>query len=727
MNDNKIMNHKIILCFIDNNQEDYSLNEYLQHLDSLGCEIHLYQQFSYQSLQPHHVLYELEALQKDSKCEYLFLTNLKNLFYLVYRLYHQLFDQFIYYQGIEEIPYDPQEIYIKLFSSKIKKEENLYKPVYTNTLEKLFSDIDNVRSINDLMDRQDDLNEDKKYTLKYFLVDGRYYLFEPVKGTDKLYVVDMPNDNQNYSNTEYEYFYRSDLFDQLIYKLENDYLELKNDYTIVFQAFQNLLNKEMPFQRQMLICILSDWCDSKDNVENPYSLILLLSFLAHYTGESYYFERILTIVLHNDSITAEEKYFIYQQVKTNTFMKPSFASAGVAKLQADIYKKVYKLFETKFHDRLIPISKNERNQDLVVIFAYQFLSENHPPTHTSLERAYNIANELNKRVVIINTHENATTYGEIPFYNTRYGNFITEYNNLTEVTYKDYRIPFHQIEDPMPSYEAIDEIITFIANAKPYFILNIGGSSITADLCGNIVPELSMSVVFSSLPRTVGKLSILGRKVRETEWENLYKSGYEKDSIIESTFTFELKPQKVNLSRTDLSLPQDKFLMIVVGNRLNEDITDEYIDNISETFQYGTHLVIAGEYPNYESICERYPLFKEHTTYLGYVSDIVAVMDNIDLYVNPRRMGGGFSITEAFFKEKPGVTINFGDVAVAAGEDFCVKDYKELVEEVKRYCSDKDYYLRMSKKAGERAKVLTDSAKALRDIVEKAERSKYFF
>ena len=90
-----------------------------------------------------------------------------------------------------------------------------------------------------------------------------------------------------------------------------------------------------------------------------------------------------------------------------------------------------------------------------------------------------------------------------------------------------------------------------------------------ADLCGNIVPCASMALAFSTFPKTMNKMKILGRNLYKEE-----KSLYIEDDIIESRFTFELKPQTRKFSRKEQGIPEDKFVLVVVGTRLDYDITD---------------------------------------------------------------------------------------------------------------------------------------------------------
>ena len=89
--------------------------------------------------------------------------------------------------------------------------------------------------------------------------------------------------------------------------------------------------------------------------------------------------------------------------------------------------------------------------------------------------------------------------------------------------------------------------------------------------------------------------------------------------------------------------------------------------------------------------------------------DALAVMECCDLYVNPRRSGGGSSVCEALYKGLPAVTLPTGDVSVAAGELFWVEDYSAMQKKILKYASEKKYYKQMSENAQKRAGELMDS------------------
>ena len=433
------------------------------------------------------------------------------------------------------------------------------------------------------------------------------------------------------------------------------------------------------------------------------------------------------ITFETSEFSKETKYYLLRQFGRMAFVRGEVWSAEAADFQKKLYEQIYQMYKEELAEVLVPIPKEERNPEMVVVFTTQFLGIRHAPTHSALERCYSLGKLLGKQVLLINTKEVMTALGEIPFLGNTKANLIEEYSYMNTVEYKDYTIEFFQPEVPMPDVNVIRVILEMIREVKPWFVLGLGGQSIVADLCSNLVPEAALSFVFSNLPATVGQMSVLGRQLADGELEHLVKAGYQKEQIIESTFTFELHPQKKKLTKADLGIPEDKFILVTVGTRLDAEISDEFIRRILETVSWGTHYVIVGYMDHYDQLCARHQGLREHSTFLGYQDDVLAVLENCDLYVNPQRAGGGFSIVESFYQGVPGVTVACGDVATAAGKDFWVKDYDELFIMVKQYMEDGKFYQEQVKKAKERVNVLLDGKSAMEDMVAKIENNPLFF
>lgn len=231
-----------------------------------------------------------------------------------------------------------------------------------------------------------------------------------------------------------------------------------------------------------------------------------------------------------------------------------------------------------------------------------------------------------------------------------------------------------------------------------------------AELSSNIIPTATMALAFSTLPKSINGIKILGRKLTDEEKES------NTQDVVESRFTFELKPQSTHFTRKDYDISNDAFVIVVVGIRLDYEITDEFLTLLDNVCSKGAYVIFAGIFDTYSENVSKYSNVADNSKYIGYCNDMLALMEICDLYVNPIRLGGGFSIIEAFEKGVPGVYTNSGDVYVAGGDEFCVSDYSEMQKAIIKYMTNKKFYSEQSAKAKERAKMMTDSKPALIDM-----------
>lgn len=435
-----------------------------------------------------------------------------------------------------------------------------------------------------------------------------------------------------------------------------------------------------------------------------YSILMKLSKNADYTN------KYLCEILNNGD--AENMYFVYHQLKRKMFTRQAAFDKESGIILNKLYDRCYEGFTAGLKEYLVKIPLEERNKNLVMILTVQFLEEGHAPTNSIIERvkAYKA---LGKNVVIINTAEICLMNGYVPIYNIDIGNVLTEYDDISEISVGQYKTAFLQIPRELPIPYKMQVLAHMINKVKPYYILAVGTGSILADLCGNIVPSASMAIVFSTLPSTKNKLKILGRKLTEKELEDYKDKDYD---IIESRFTFELKPQKSIFSRKELGISEDKFVLVVVGTRLQFDITDQFMEMLQKVCTEGCYVIFAGIMDNHSELMKKYPIVAENSLFKGYCEDMLALMEICDLYVNPDRYGGGFSVIEAFSKGVPGIYLKKGDVYTAGGEEFAVDNLDIMAEQILKYKDNKEYYNMMAGLAKERAKLMTSSIEAMADI-----------
>lgn len=753
-----------IICYIDK-QEHYfdELKEYITKLDELGYQIYLYTDVSLLEGDPSDILYNLDIIREEGQGEtsFTFLSNLCNLTQYVYRVYHQIFDFFIFFYQDQTVYYPLRGIPQHILNLKITDSENLYKEIYTNLHQFIINNykckvlelqtfIDNGISKEIICKTQ--LSESTGHTLcnftvydkvkRIYFIDGLYYLFEPLI-TEKLVIINdyISASNHNirmnslttdkciypqFTQMNYAYSYNETTIAKLLTLTEHlNYQSMVETYELL-----DTLEKEMEdyhtYVYNMTCCILDDISLSHTG-KDILCALLLTSFLLQITKKPFYLNRFIEYAIESNVLSCENRFYLWNQAKRYMLTNRANSDTNTEILMKKLYQKAYDEFKAQLVNELKPIPRKERNKDTIAVFTIQFLSERHAPTRTTLERCYTLSKLLGKNIILINTREQLTSRGMLPLYKSTLGNVMDEYSEINKYQYKDCEIPFYQPGDNMPSLEGIRNIKTKIRKLKPQFIFSIGNGSIIADLCGNMVPQASIGVAFSTLPTTMATFLVIGKTLSELEWDYYLEKGYTRNNIIESTFTFELLPKKMTFNRKELGIPENDFVLITVGIRLDMEIDDTFMETIRSTFKWGTHIVFAGYFEHYTLYCEKYPGLEEHSTFVGYCEDILALMEICNLYVNPKRLGGGFSIIEAFHEGKPGVTIDYGDIAIAAGKLFTVKNYDEMTEIIHRYITDKNFYQLMAEKAIAREKILTDSAAAMNEIIHKIQDNPLFF
>ncbi len=457
--------------------------------------------------------------------------------------------------------------------------------------------------------------------------------------------------------------------------------------------------------------------NSEDFPDKEATIILFYSFLYYENKEHLPIINILKIILKSKTMSHYRKFFYFYQLVRVLFLDVNISNnKEISNLMKELYKEIFDLFKSELNISENHIPLKERNKDLVFIITSQFLALEHGPTKTTLDRAVNLYKYFNKQVIIINAADLIPTVDGKPFFNLATGNIVDDYSKISRLTMEDgLAFQFYQPKKPMPNIDEIRKIINSIIQYKPYFILNIG-ETLISDLCSLFVPTIAQTTVPSSVPLTFNTFSVVGNpKLKLTE------------NMILSTFTFWYKPQTHTYKKSDFSLPEDKFLIIVSGGRLTDEVTYDFLYEIREIFNYNAHIVFAGKFDTYEQIISKDNILKENTTFLGFQDDMLAVTELCDLYINPPRTGGGTSIAEALAKGKPAVTLNFGDCSISAGEDFCVETLSEMKDMIIKYITDKKFYAEMSEKALKRNELLTDTKKSLEHIITSVEKSKLWW
>lgn len=469
---------------------------------------------------------------------------------------------------------------------------------------------------------------------------------------------------------------------------------------------------------------LSSMLISELNQDEPYCIIWWYSVLLSIEKKPDSIIRIISYLdNHQKDFSLNTLYFLIYQVKGFIFMHPESNSVKVRTLLWKLYRDVSNNFKSVLSLERIPYEK--RNHNLIVFITGQVISTQHGPTKTAFDRCIAVQNGLGKQVLLINTAEVLTVTGYIPFFGTICGSYMESKINEEFQEWKGNRIPYFQCNNNMPDLDTISMLMDYLKKLAPERIISIGGISIVGDMANCLVPTLTLGLGPSDIDITMADYQTLSRPLKAEDLQMLKEIGYDESHIINSIFTSGLKTQEEHITKDDLDI-DGKFLVSIVGARLAADVKEDFLDMLEEIIDADTIIGFFGYFENYSDIISKRPHLANNTRYFGMCDDILSRMEVTDLYVNPTRLGGGTSCVEAMYKGVPVVTVNYGDVSVNAGPDFCVSNYDEMKQLIQRYKKDQEFYRVMSEKALQRSALLLDTQSEFIRIlseVEKRERA----
>lgn len=423
--------------------------------------------------------------------------------------------------------------------------------------------------------------------------------------------------------------------------------------------------------------------------------------------------------LLNGEYTNNQRHFVFQQLK-RFYLKNGDMKAPDN--MQELYDAIVAGFRNAMGGALPRLPKESRNKNRIVVIVLQFLGPKHAPTKTAMERIETLQ-KMGYEVLVIHSMELLSLNGEMPFYNSSAGNYVEQYNGLNNIEGVGGNIfTMYQPATYMPQMSEMEKIAMLLMEYAPDKIVMLGNNCVLGDLMADMIPTVCIPMAFSTMPKKRNQLVITARNITEGDYKEIDRLGIDRNNFEEGIFTFKLIEQTTKLSREKLGLPEDKFILSVVGIRLDYEVSDDFLIAVKAAIDNGCHLAFAGKYDTYDAVCARFEWLKEGSTYVGYQDDILAFIEVCDLYINPPRLGGGFSVVEAFFMHKPGITMGYGDVAACSGPDFYINGLDELSSLICKYKDNADFYKVMSDKAYERSQVLFDSEGALRDILDKLEK-----
>jgi hypothetical protein len=476
--------------------------------------------------------------------------------------------------------------------------------------------------------------------------------------------------------------------------------------------------------------------------------ILLTSLLVKSTHDIKFLSQIINIVINNELnpyMGTELEYQAAYETFTNDYNQEEMYNL-LRKLHTFNVDNFKSLLDNSFE--YIPYIK--RNSNRIVIITDQILNINHAPTKIILEQCYTLQKEMGLEIFLIVspinvTLLNNTIWSEIiseNYFKELNGDYIVTYegsgiyikekqcNGIFVINYKDTLIKGKQILFDQDNYMLQKQVFKEIYEFNPKFVYNINSINPLADLCKSFTTVVACGMSYGYPVSDAPILLCLDNKNIDEVPKNEVLLPYQQYIIkYKSQYIIE-KPKYIH-NRKEFGIPEDNFVITIVGNRLQDEITPDFIMILKHLLDINLSIsiLLIGNYNNYYEYFNN-NTFQNRVYCIGYQTDLVSVISIADLYLNPPRKGGGTSALIALYAGVPVITFPNCDVAGNVGENYICNNEEELFNLIDKYLNNREFYnyqkeygIRYTHQLLDSTANLTKTIKRIEEIVQKGERS----
>lgn len=356
----------------------------------------------------------------------------------------------------------------------------------------------------------------------------------------------------------------------------------------------------------------------------------------------------------------------------------------------DIYKlvssEVKKYIKTSGY---IPIEKRAKK---VIIVICQLLSMEHAPTRKALHIS-SFFEKLGYKVqfavfdIRANDISNMWMGGGISR-NFTNENGLFRYNIFSK-NIEGYNLQIEYFDD----LKNIQGIVDYIYDSNPEFVFEMGDMTLISDICNSFTDVVTMKLT-KSVPISNSKFIV--RYFRYTKEEDIeFRGKLSADQIVidvpHVSTNSKVLNSKIKYSKKDFGIDEESFLVIIAGNRLQIEITEEFLKILYRILKIDNHICIAliGEAKLIKDKIKSE--FEDRFYFLGIVDDFLETIAIGDIFLNPPRQGGGTGGLYAMRSQVPVITLDQCDVEAVSGKEFVCDSLDDMVGMVEKYYTDSEF------------------------------------
>ncbi|MED4882749.1 glycosyltransferase [Bacillus smithii] len=336
------------------------------------------------------------------------------------------------------------------------------------------------------------------------------------------------------------------------------------------------------------------------------------------------------------------------------------------------------------YKKKVKIKASTSNNHLVIVVG-QLLSYNHAPTKIAIDYANNLI-KYNSKLKIKIIVEDMFNYSPNELFFV-YSFSSADSKSLSKEHKKLFNpsIEVHYSNSRLPREQRLQEDINAITNFQPQWILKIGApDSLVVDQLYDYYPVTSFSMGGAEYSEFVDVA--IGGRSKEATFREINEKGLSsfRYHYFKHTPGIEFQKPKSFTSRESLNLEEEDFVIVTVGNRLDAEMDDMFINGMKTVLSHNKHvkwLLIGLE--RHKLINDTFGELLKQVRFLRYAQDLMSVYSICDMYANPFRKGGGISVAMAMFAGLPVANLegtNDANIYIPKGKAKSLYDYFSYIE-----------------------------------------------
>lgn len=627
------------------------------------------------------------------------ISNIRDIIFIWYRVYNKLIDNFIFY--IDKVNYnilkrvDNSEVLEKIAEFKGIYQEELKGKIYINIdynnyeqmFEFLFKDFkfryfDSLENFNYLRKKECIVEEIKKsYLYKEKEINFLKEKTEKKINLEKEYEDDKSKFFEYIEQSEYFYPY------YVLFIIKN--YSGNEAREILIKNFEQYIKKEEVIKEKIAnILIDTNGFEKLEFIEKIG--ILSINFGIEINKNEYFLDKVVELMLQDKGKNAKYYYHILNNLNLKNFVVNN-------KEYYEKKKKIMDLMDA-FYKEKIDINYQYIGKNKKIMFIVDSLETK---SYSGTKFLFDIVENLLKKDETLEI----VIYCEENFFGIQEENpIIFDYNNRT--------MYWSDIERKMEKYaesignvkviysdiykkkeERIKEVVDFTLQFSPKAILTTTIFSNSINLLYENFPIINLSLGgINSLNKFDIYLYPHLQFIINMFPENILK--YDKERMFSFDYSGDFEKSETVENREKFHFNEEDFILISVGVRLGVDINEGIAAVLLEFIRNKKNVkwLIVGEtdIPSLDNKCSERD--REKIVKIKYLGNLPEVYRMCDLYINPPRLGGGFSMAEAIANDLCVITPAISAAGVLhCGIENSSKNLNEFKNELYKIYEDISY------------------------------------